>query len=71
MLAKGFFKVHSSQNLSKGQTLWRARKMQDNKDILGVKEIKDIPLIAKVTLFELKRALIDVKNTSPGKDATK
>lgn len=68
MLAKAFVKVHSSQNLSNEEVAWRKKVIEENKDALGTKEMKDSPLDMKLILFELKRALLGVRNTSPGKD---
>uniref|UniRef100_A0A8C2BUC3 Reverse transcriptase domain-containing protein n=1 Tax=Cyprinus carpio TaxID=7962 RepID=A0A8C2BUC3_CYPCA len=68
MLAKGFVKVHSSKNLTDGEVSWRVKVMEENKGLLGKKVDSESVLDNEFTLFELKRALNGVKNTSPGKD---
>ncbi|KAL2092977.1 hypothetical protein ACEWY4_010289 [Coilia grayii] len=68
MLAAAFVKVHSSHNLSNGELEWRKQVIQGNVDLLGRKEVSDNALDKDFTLFELKRALIGAKHTSPGKD---
>jgi len=68
MLAKSFVKIHSSQNLSSEELDIRMRIIEENKDMMGMKVVGESSLDANFTLFELKRALIGVKNTSPGRD---
>lgn len=68
MLAKSFAMIHSSQNLSNEELAIRMRTIEENKDMLGTKTVGESTLDADFTLFELKRALIGVKNTSPGRD---
>lgn len=68
MLAKSFVRIHSSQNLSSEELAIRMRTIEENKDMLGMKMVGESSLDADFTLFELKRALIGVKNTSPGRD---
>lgn len=68
MFARSFVKVHSSKNLSNEELSWRLEMIEDNRDILNRKEIDGSVLDKEFTLFEMNRALIGVKNTSPGKD---
>lgn len=68
MLARAFVKVHSSQNLSQEEVEWRMKMIVDNADILDKKEVSDSVMDKDFTLFELNRALVGARNTSPGKD---
>lgn len=68
MLAKSFVRIHISQNLSSEELASRMRTIEDNKDMLGMKVAGESSLDADFTLFELKRALIGVNYTSPGRD---
>lgn len=65
---RAFVRTHSSQNLSSEELSKRRRTIEENIDLLGIKDVGESPLDANSTLFELKRAMIGVQNTSPGRD---
>lgn len=68
VLARAFVKVHSTQKLSSEELMWRTKVIEENRGILGRKDTDEGVIDTNFTLFELKRALIGVKSTSPGKD---
>lgn len=68
VLDRAFVKVHSKQNLSSEELRWKAKVIEENRGILGRKVTNECAIDTNFSLFELKRALIGVKSTSPGKD---
>lgn len=67
MLVEAFVKVHSNDNMSENMRKYRELKVRKNAHIYG-KNPTAIMLDSEFTLYELKRALSGVRNTSPGKD---
>lgn len=68
MLAEVFAKVNCSSNLTEEAKECRERVRRENPDILNKCEASGNPLDADFTLYELKRAIAKVKETSPGQD---
>ncbi|MGL5578150.1 MAG: RNA-directed DNA polymerase, partial [Fusobacteriaceae bacterium] len=68
MLAEAFVMVHSSTNISDSMRKHREEKVRENIHIFEKKNETGSTLELDFTLYELKRAIAGVKQTSPGKD---
>lgn len=68
MLAKVFYNIHSSNNLSEEARNIREKVKGDNPEITKKCEVTNNCLSKDFSLYELKRAIMSVKETSPGKD---
>lgn len=68
LLAKAFVKVHSSENLSQKGKQCRDNTLAQNIESTGKRTSSDENLDLPFTLFELKRAILKARQTSPGKD---
>ncbi len=66
-LAETFVKVHSNSNLSEKRR-YREQIMSKNPQLLEEKGPSGCTLDSEFTLYELKKALAGVKQTSPGRD---
>lgn len=64
MLVEAFVKVRSNDNITDNMKKYREQKVKENDHIYE----KKVRLDSIFTLYELKRALVGVKHTSPGKD---
>ncbi len=67
-LAETFVKVHSNSNLSEEMRRYREQIMSKNPQLLEKKGPSGCTLDSEFTLYELKKALAGVKQTSPGRD---
>ncbi|XDV47667.1 hypothetical protein PO909_017241 [Leuciscus waleckii] len=68
MLVEAFVKVHSNDNITDNMKKYREQKVKENEHIYEKKIPSGSRLDSIFTLYELKRALVGVKHTSPGKD---
>ncbi|KAI7808137.1 hypothetical protein IRJ41_016520 [Triplophysa rosa] len=68
MLVETFVKVHSNENISENMRKYREQKVRENAHIYVKKNPSESMLDSEFTLYELKRVLVGVKYTSPGKD---
>lgn len=68
MLVEAFVKVHSNDNITDNMKKYREQKVKENEHIYEKKIPSGSRLDSTFTLYELKRALVGVKHTSPGKD---
>jgi len=67
-LAETFTKVHSNSNLSDEMRRYREQILSKNPQLLEEKGPSGCTLDSEFTLYELKKALAGVKQTSPGRD---
>ena len=68
MLASTFQKAHSSDNLGINYKRRREEILKQNQDIFNKKKDSKTALDAAFNLWELKRVLMRVRSTAPGKD---
>ncbi|MGL4646262.1 MAG: hypothetical protein ACRCVL_03935, partial [Cetobacterium sp.] len=68
MLASTFQKAHSSDNLGINYKRRREEIIRQNRDIYNKKTASETALDAAFNLWELKRVLMRVRSTAPGKD---
>ncbi len=68
VLAQTFRKVHSSENLTKEAEVNRRKMLESFPDVLEKKGHSGNPLDVPLKMFELKKAVLNAKQTTPGKD---
>ena len=68
LLVNTFVKIHSSENLSESAKESRDRTLAENPDTLLLRGVTDSSMERPFSLFELKRALTNVKQSTPGRD---
>lgn len=68
MLKNAFVKAHSSANLGAEWATHRQTLIRQRGDVCKKRTEFESPLDAKITLFELKSALSNTAQTSPGQD---
>ena len=68
LLAITFKKVHSSENLSEEARQCRIRTVMKNPRIVDRAELSGDPLDLHFIMFELKKAIVRARQTTPGKD---
>ena len=68
LLAITFKKVHSSENLSEEARQCRIRTVMKNPRIVDRAELSGDPLDLHFIMFELKKAIVRARQTTPGED---
>ncbi|XP_050975638.1 uridine 5'-monophosphate synthase isoform X1 [Labeo rohita] len=68
LLVQTFLRVHSSDNLAVEARQSRNRTLMEFPNILQKDEVSENPLDLPLNMFELKRAIISARQTTPGKD---
>lgn len=68
ILVETFVKVHSNANVSEDMRRYREQCVMDNDRIFVKKNPDGGTLDSDFTLYGMKRALVGIKQTSPGKD---
>ena len=68
LLAQTFRRVHSFENLTKEARAIRSNILREHPTVLVRKENSENPLDLPLTMFELRKAIISAKQTTPGKD---
>ena len=68
LLTITFKKVHSSENLSEEARQCRIRTVMKNPRIVDRAELSGDPLDLHFIMFELKKAIVRARQTTPGKD---
>ena len=68
LLAQTFRKVHSSENLTEEAKRCRSIVLKENPHVLEKKEMTTDPIDLPFSMFELRRAINNARQTTPGKD---
>jgi len=68
MLASTFQKAHSSDNIGRNYRIRREEILKQHQDIYTKRIDSQTALDAAFNMWELKRVLMRVRNTAPGKD---